>query len=391
MRPALKPVGVYVHFPFCLSRCPYCDFTSSAPSTLPHAAYASAVLEELDRRLATEDWSCRELSSIYFGGGTPSLWSSREIERVIEKIVLLLPAGPDVEITVEANPEPRASRGLAELRLASVNRISFGIQSFQKAFLETLGRRHDEMDSLRAVERARKTGFENVSVDLMYGIPDQSVRAAMKDARLAADTGADHVSAYALTLHPGVPMEREAFAGRLRLPSEDLSVEMEDAVMAVLQGAGFRRYEISNLARAGKKAVHNTGYWTGREYLGLGAGAHGFHLPGKDGRMGGRRHENSPSPDRYLDLVLGGMDPTEKSESLEPAALLRERLFLGMRLLDGVDLAELAAWSGIEVEKEYAQALESLEKRGLVERIGTKVRPTSLGLRFNDTIAADIG
>ena len=377
------PTGVYVHFPFCLARCPYCDFATAVWDEIPHGAYARAVRSEIAWQVGAHDLEGRTIVSVYFGGGTPSLWEPRALASVLETLAARLSLASDAEITLEANPGQALEGRLADFAAAGINRISFGTQSFLDAGLEALGRWHRAADSRRATALARKAGIENVSVDLIYAYPGQTPAAAREEGRLATEASPDHVSAYCLTLEARVPMAREVAAGRIRLPTEETSVAIEDALLEVLEAAGYARYEISNYARAGRRARHNSLYWTGGEYLGLGASASGF-LRTSDGGM---RWRNHPSTERYLALAGRGEDPTSERERLSSETLLRERLFLGLRMLDGVDLAEVAADTGCAPPAELEQALRHLESMGLIVRRGTRLAPTAQGLRFNDEIA----
>jgi oxygen-independent coproporphyrinogen III oxidase len=389
----MRPLGLYIHFPYCGRRCPYCDFAVSVVEAIPHRAYADAVLAELRMRLRGGAWSERAVASVYLGGGTPSLWAPAELGRVLDGIAAALPVAGDAEITVEVNPGAAESASLPELFAAGANRVSFGTQSFDPRHLHALGRRHTAEESASAVGRARAAGFENVSIDLIYGVPGQTVEDAARDVACAAATGADHVSAYSLTLHPGVPMEKDARAGRIRLPDEDAADAIETAVVAGLQAAGYPRYEISNYAPTDRRAVHNGGYWVGREYLALGASSHGFRLVSGPAAAepaaasGGLRYHNLSSAERYLATMAEGADPTAKSEHLGADTLLQERLFLGLRLTDGVDLSALAAWCGIDPADRYGAVLAGLEAEGLVCREGLRVHPTERGLRFADSVA----
>ncbi|RMG19370.1 MAG: radical SAM family heme chaperone HemW, partial [Deltaproteobacteria bacterium] len=311
--------GVYVHFPWCLARCPYCDFATAVWDEIPHARYAKGVIAELERRLGTQDLSGRTFVSVYFGGGTPSLWEPRWLARVLDAIAARLPLEATAEITLEANPGQVVEGRLADLRAAGINRVSFGTQSFSDAGLAALGRWHRATDSARAPEVARAAGIENVSVDLIYAFPGQTPEAATEDARRAAATGASHVSTYCLTLEARVPMAREVAAGRVRLPDEEAALAIEAALFSELAAAGFERYEISNHAREGRRAIHNSLYWSGGEYLGLGASASGFLREGAVGR----RWRNHPSAAQYLERVERGLDPAAEVERLEAETLLR--------------------------------------------------------------------
>ncbi len=399
-----KPLGVYVHFPFCKRRCPYCDFATTAGSPPPHREYARAVLADLEGQVAAGMWEGREVRSIYFGGGTPSLWEPGEIARVMSGIVNLLPVRSNAEVTLEANPEPGELGNLSLLLEAGVNRLSLGIQSFQQKYLDALGRRHEEEHCFTAIEKARSAGFDNISIDLIHGCPGQSSDGAKIDAELAADCNVDHVSAYCLTIEEGVPMELAARSGEVELPGEDAAAEIEEAVIDALALNGFIRYEVSSFAKEGRLSEHNLGYWSCREFVGVGAGAHGFRLNGKAARDGGTRYRNLPDPALYLAESAGpaaagspkwGWPWDEgrsvwRSEHLEAENLLRQALWLGLGTAGGVDLARLAEWSGIDPRLSYEPTLARLEGQGLIVRSNDKVRPTRLGFRFNDSLVASL-
>ncbi len=376
-------LGVYVHFPYCLARCPYCDFASQVAETIPHEAYADAILAELDLRLEG-GWPRGPVGTIYLGGGTPSLWAPRAVARLLRGLHERLEMLPDPEITLEANPGASESGTLAALREAGVNRISFGTQSTLPRVLETLGRWHRAEESLSAVERARAAGLSRVSLDLIYAVPGQTPKEAARDARALCATGPGHVSAYALTLEANVPMAVEVAEGRVRLPDEATAVAIEDAVLEALASAGYARYEISNHARPGEEARHNTLYWTGAPYLGLGVSAAGYR-PLTGGRA--ERTTNARTAERYLSHLRAGRLPHAQRETLEPRTVLGERLFLGLRLSRGVDLSALADTTGLDPWALFGPALERFEAQGLLVREGSRVRPTDLGLRFHDTLA----
>jgi oxygen-independent coproporphyrinogen-3 oxidase len=278
--------GLYVHFPYCLRRCPYCDFTIAIARSVPGTRYADAVLAELRLRLAQHPaWSGQPLDSIYFGGGTPSLWDAQEVGRVLQGIAAAVPVAPDAEVSLEANPEVADTARLSGYRAAGVNRLSLGIQSFDPGVLTTLGRSHSPADAEAALRAARTVGFANVSIDLIHGVPGQPVAGAVEDARRAVALGPEHVSSYVLTVdrdHLGAEtvFSRRLRQGRLALPDESEVVEMVDAVGEVLASAGLERYEISSHAVPGRHSRHNALYWTGGESLALGAGAVGFHRDG---------------------------------------------------------------------------------------------------------------
>jgi len=379
--------GLYLHFPYCLRRCPYCDFTIAIARTVPGARYADAVLAELRLRLAQRPvWADRPLDSIYLGGGTPSLWDPREVRRVLQGFAEALPLASDAEISLEANPEVADTARLAGYRAAGVNRLSLGIQSFEPAVLATLGRSHSPSEAEDAFRAARAAGFENVSVDLIHGVPGQSLAGAVEDARRAVALGPEHVSSYVLTVerdHLGAEtvFSRRLRQGRLALPDEGSVVEIVDAVGEVLASAGLERYEISSHAVPGRHSRHNALYWTGGESLALGAGAVGFHREG----AGAVRTTNLRSTPRWLEAVEAGRLPDEECESLGPEALYEERLLLGLRLRSGLDLGRLWAEHGIAPR---SAEVDLLVRDGFLEPLGPRFRLTRRGAHLHQEICA---
>jgi len=379
--------GLYVHFPYCLRRCPYCDFTIAIARDVPGARYAGAVLGELRLRLAERPaWADVPLDSIYLGGGTPSLWDARDVGRVLEGFAAVMPIASDAEISLEANPEVADATRLAGYRAAGVNRLSLGIQSFDARVLTTLGRAHSPADAEAAFRAARAAGFGNVSIDLIHGVPGQSVGAAVEDARRAVALGPEHVSSYLLTVdrdHLGAEtvFSRRLRQGRLALPDEDEVVEMVDAVGEVLASAGLERYEISSHAAPGRHSRHNALYWTGGESLALGAGAVGFRREGS----GAVRTTNLRSTPRWLETVEAGRLPDEEREALGPEALYEERLLLGLRLRTGVDLESLWAQQGVAPR---SAQVESLVRDGFLEPLGRRFRLTRKGAHLHQEISA---
>ena len=379
--------GLYVHFPYCLRRCPYCDFTIAIARSIPGARYADAVLAEL--RLRVEErpaWRERPLDSVYLGGGTPSLWEPREVVRVLAGVAALLPVAAGAEVSLEANPEVADAARLAGYRAAGVNRLSLGIQSFDAGVLATLGRSHSPEDARAAFGAARAAGFENVSVDLIHGAPGQSLEQAVDDARRTVALGPEHVSSYVLTVdrdHLGAEtvFSRRLRQGRLALPDDAAIVEMVDAVGDVLAAAGLERYEISSHAVPGRHSRHNALYWTGGESLAVGAGAVGFHRQGD----GGVRITNLRSTPRWLEAVEAGRAPGEDRETLDADALYRERLLLGLRLRSGLDLSALWAQQGIAPR---SVELEALIRDGFLERVDGRIRLSRRGAHLHQELSA---
>ncbi|MGZ6142189.1 MAG: radical SAM family heme chaperone HemW, partial [Myxococcales bacterium] len=292
--------GVYVHFPYCLSKCPYCDFASRAEKVIPQERYTEAVLRELSVR--AKEFAGREAISVYFGGGTPSLWDPPQFARVLREIRSLWKVLPEAEITLEANPGTTDEERFAAFRQAGANRLSIGVQSFAPAQLVSLGRKHTPHDAVRAYQTACRAGFTNVSLDLIHGAEAQTRDGAARDAASAVALGPEHISCYALTLvglAEEVPMAKAVHRGEIALPDDDAAAAMGESVRAELVKGGYARYEISNYARPGFEAVHNSLYWRGGEYAAAGCGACGFRRKGG----GGRRFANDRSPEKYMDRV----------------------------------------------------------------------------------------
>jgi putative oxygen-independent coproporphyrinogen III oxidase len=363
-------LGVYVHFPWCLKKCPYCDFLSVATErpAIPHAAYADSVIAELERRVETLEPA--RLVSVFFGGGTPSLWEPSELARVLERILRLLPThADDLEITVECNPTSfDVERGRA-LRAAGANRVSIGVQGLDAARLEFLGRLHDVDSGLQAVRDALESGMPRVSADFIFGVSGQKADAARREAQILSELGTTHLSAYALTIEPGTQFGALARKGKLPLLEEAAVADSFLAVEDALEQAGFEHYEVSNYAKPGARSRHNLGYWLGRAYLGLGCGAWGT-LVAPSGR---HRYRNTPSPERYLAgrahfarAALDREGPLIASfEPISPETALAERIMLGLRLADGVDLGRAEEELGSLVwTQERARARDKLLARG---------------------------
>ncbi len=379
--------GVYVHFPYCLSKCPYCDFASTVAKEVPQARYAQAVLRELKARAG--QFSGREVDSIYFGGGTPSLWSARWVGAVLDGIASHWKVNARAEVTLEANPGAADASRFADYRAAGIGRLSMGVQSFQPATLKALGREHDGETAVRAYEAARAAGFQNVSLDFIYGVHGQSLAQAEDDARRAAALGPEHLSAYALTLDAEalaeeVPLAKQLKRGEVSLPPDEQVTAMGHAVRGVYAAAGYARYEISNYARAGFHSRHNTLYWTGGEYLALGVGATGFF---RTGAHQGTRYSNARSAERYLAQVEQGVSPDATAEPLGPRELFFERLAMGLRLTSGVDLSAVCDSFG-EARAPREREVARLVDGGLARRSGPRVALTEAGLDVHSAICA---
>lgn len=390
---ATPTVSVYVHFPYCLRKCPYCDFNSygTRADDVPHDAYADAVIAELGWRLpAVTD---RRLVSIFFGGGTPSLWRADAIARVIRAIRASFDdVSEDLEVSVECNPTSLDQRKAAELFAAGVGRVSIGIQSLDDARLRYLGRLHDKELALRALREASRE-VPRVSGDLMFGMPGQKASDFVAELEQVLATGVRHVSAYALTIEPGTQFGELHRKGRLPIATDDDYAETFLAAEAAMRACGFEHYEVSNYAQPGEYARHNQHYWRGGAYVGVGAGAVGCVDTDVDGvRMATRwRSENAPS--RYLELA-GRTEVTAWSETLTPEDRVREALMLGLRTTRGVSVEQVRASTGLDLRDGREAAITRRAGRGelLVEEsdVGTTLRVPHARWLALDAIVTDL-
>lgn len=379
--------GVYVHFPYCLSKCPYCDFASVVAETVPHLRYRDAIAMELALRAQEHGRPATGVESLYFGGGTPSLWEPSCVASTIETVDRLFGLAPGCEVTLEANPGASDSARFAALRDAGVNRLSIGVQSFHPQILAGLGRRHSPEEAVAALEKARSAGIENVSLDLIFGGPGQTPEMARADVEKAIALGPEHLSCYGLTLEglaEEVRLAKDVKRGRVTVPDDAEQARMGELVREALGAAGYARYEISNYAKPGCESRHNSLYWLGREYVAAGCGAHGFRrLP--DGT--GYRYGNPRKPDAYLAAVEHGGAPEVERDEISAAELFEERLFLGLRLAAGFDLAAAARETVGEIPAESLRELERLESQGLIVRSGDWIRCTERGLDYHTEVA----
>ena len=372
----LPPLSLYVHIPWCVRKCPYCDFNShNAPQTLPQREYADALLRDLDQDLPLARG--RVLQSIFFGGGTPSLFAPDTIARILDGVAARLDFAPGIEITLETNPGTVEHGPFAAYARAGVNRISFGVQSFDDAALRRIGRIHDAREAERAVKLAQDAGTENINLDLMYALPQQTLAQALADVDQAIALHTPHLSHYQLTLEPNTPFA----ANPPSLPDEDSAWDMQEACQARLAQAGLAQYEVSAYARGGAECVHNLNYWLFGDYLGIGAGAHAKLST----ESGVRRRWKVRAPRGFLEHAgaprgIGGDDP------VAPERLPFEFMLNALRLNRGFALADFSSRTGLPAGA-IAPTLELAQARGWVERSGDRVRASELGRRFlNDVI-----
>jgi putative oxygen-independent coproporphyrinogen III oxidase len=388
------PLGIYIHFPWCLAKCPYCDFVAFAaePRTIDHAGYADAVIAELEARLDVEDTSSHELTSVFFGGGTPSLWAPEELGRVLSRVLAAFGAArSSVEISIECDPSSLDEDRASALVDVGVVRFSIGVQGLDDARLAFLGRVHTAEQAREAIRAAVRAGVPRISADLIYGVAGQTPQTARGEAQAIAALGATHVSAYSLTIEPRTRFGQLARRGRLPLAAEGAVTDAFFAIDEGLRGVGFEHYEVSNYAAPGQRSIHNQGYWQGHDYLGLGCGAVGA-LRSRDG--GAVRYRNRADPRRYVRAALA--TPSDlpglaaEIEPLTPETRLRERIMLGLRLAGGIDLSEAGAALGLAPwSAERLRAIDRLTKKGRLVRDGDIVRiPREAWVWADDTAAA---
>ena len=373
------PLSLYVHLPWCVRKCPYCDFNShEARGAPPYAAYVDALLADLDHDLPLA-WG-RTVHSVFFGGGTPSLFPAAEIDRFLQGASARLRFAPGLEITLEANPGTAEHGRFEDYRAAGVNRISFGIQSFDDGCLRRLGRIHDAAEAERAVKLAQDAGLDNLNLDLMYALPGQDLAMAEADVARAVALAPAHVSHYQLTLEPNTVFAARPPGG---LPDEDGAWDMQERCQAALAAAGYVQYEVSAYAREGRQCAHNLNYWRFGDYLGIGAGAHGKISLGHDRsilRRWKQRHPTAWLAAAGTPQAIGGDD------LVPPSRRPFEYMLNALRLNEGFRLVDFEARTGLPREA-IARPLRAAIDRGWLEARQERILPTALGSRFgNDVI-----
>jgi putative oxygen-independent coproporphyrinogen III oxidase len=377
MTPRLPPLSLYVHMPWCVRKCPYCDFNShAAPAQIPESHYVDALLNDLDQDLPLA--SQRPLISIFFGGGTPSLFGPESVHRFLDGVRSRIACAQDIEVTLEANPGAVEHGRFAGYREAGVNRISLGVQSLNAAHLQVLGRIHDTEDVGKAVEEIGRAGFANFNLDLMYGLPQQTRAQALADLRSAIAFGPTHLSHYQLTLEPGT-----AFYHRPPpLPDVDELWDMQSDCQEHLAAAGFEQYEVSAYASVGRQCRHNRNYWLFGDYLGIGAGAHG-KLTLASGQI--LRTTRLRQPRHYL--AQSGGDRIAETRAIPAHELPFEFMLNALRLIEGFDVADFEERTGLSWQS-VAEVASAAEGRGLLARTDRGWKPSELGMRFLNDLQA---
>ncbi len=398
----MEITAAYVHIPFCVRKCLYCDFNSYPGKESLYEPYVDALKTEIAR--AGERYPDVRISTIYFGGGTPNVLSADQLGSILAQIRESFRIAADAEISSEANPgvigdqspviSGRQSPTLPSshtptpLRRAGFNRLSLGVQSFHDDELRLLGRIHSAAEAVQAFGDAREAGFENISIDLMYGIPGQTLESWRETLRQAVDLGSEHVSLYSLTVEEGTPFHAMQVEGRLTLPGDDVEADMYEEAIRTLTSAGFVHYEISNFARPGFECRHNITYWHNEPYFGFGAGATGFlPLTYHESRV-----TSVPSIEEYLHRIQSGESPAECKEHLTGKPAMGETMFLGLRMLSGVDIESFSRRYGVLPQEVFPQEIADLTNRGLIEISSGAIRLTRQGLFLaNDVFAEFVG
>ena len=375
--------GLYLHIPFCERKCLYCDFYSLAPSddSQPHELLIPKFVDALchEAELLARDERLRsEYSTVFFGGGTPSLLSAAQIGRILNELAGRFAIRPDVEITVEANPGTIDPDKLSRYRDAGVNRLSIGVQSFRDDDLRFLSRIHTAGQAEAAVRGAREAGFDNISIDLMFALPTQSLEQWEENLRRAIEPAPEHISCYSLIVEPNTPLFRMVQSGQVRQIDPELDARMYERTMDVLTGAGYEQYEVSNFARPGFRSRHNSQYWDHTPYLGLGPSAHLF--------WNAERWWNFSNLGVYLDRLLHRQLPIAAREELTEEQMIAESVFLGLRS-DGVDLGSLRSRFGVDLMEEAGTALQELFRDRLLLNDGERLRLTAKGYLVCDQIS----
>jgi oxygen-independent coproporphyrinogen-3 oxidase len=328
------PLSIYIHIPYCVSKCPYCDFNSHVVADIPEKSYTDALLRELQFYGDRDDWRGRTAQSIFFGGGTPSTFKPQSIGKLLAWVAATFPIEADCEITLEANPGTVDSDKFFGYRDAGINRISVGVQSFQPRLLQFLGRIHSAGEAKSALNVVRRAGFDNFSFDLIYANPGQTPTELKDDLDTALEFQPPHLSAYNLTFEEGTPFHHEYRAGRMTSLGEDEEIAMAELIEDKLFSAGLRRYEISNYALPGHHSRHNVNYWRGGDYLGLGAGAHSYRRTSD--AITGRRWSNEKNPAKYMAQVNQMGHGVVEREEIGRDKAVGEFMFLGLRMTEGV-------------------------------------------------------
>jgi len=378
-----EPFSLYIHIPYCISKCPYCDFNSHVVAQIPETDYTDALLRELEAFGADAGWRGRTLQSIFFGGGTPSTFKPASIGKLLAWTAATYPIANDCEITLEANPGTVDAANFAGYRDAGVNRISVGVQSFQPKLLRFLGRVHSADEAKKALNVVKQAGFDNFSFDLIFANPGQTIADLDADLDTALQFQPPHLSAYNLTFEEGTPFHHEYRAGRMANLDEDTEIAMAELIDSKLGAAGLKRYEISNYARPWFHSRHNVNYWHSGDYLGLGAGAHSYRR--NDDGATGQRWNNQKSPAKYMQQINDQRQAVVERETIDPHKAAAEFMFLGLRMTEGIRSDAFRQRFGQSPGEFYPQIATWIDGDLLEESAGF-LRFTAKGLMLANSI-----
>ena len=369
-----SPMEIYIHIPFCIRKCDYCDFLSGPSGPEEQADYVQALLREIQ---AVEEGEGRSVSSIFIGGGTPSVLDERLLGDILREIRNRFKIEEYAEITIEVNPGTANIGKLQAYREMGINRLSIGLQSPQDRELKILGRIHNYEQFLETYQEARTVGFDNINIDLMSAIPDQTYEGWVKNLRTVAELEPEHISAYSLIVEEGTPFA----ARKLNLPDEDTEYNMYEATAQILKEYGFEQYEISNYARKGRECRHNVGYWTRQDYLGFGLGASSLY--------GKERFANTADMKKYLENSRNPEKIREKEPSLTREDEMAEFMFLGLRMTKGISKADFQRCFGCTIESVYGEVLEKYESMGLLLEQDGRIFLSREGIHVSNSIMAE--
>ncbi|MBI5048325.1 MAG: radical SAM family heme chaperone HemW [Deltaproteobacteria bacterium] len=389
-------IGIYVHIPFCIKKCPYCDFNSIAVTSAPDDIYIDAVLEELAGHIKEKPSLLNKtLETIYIGGGTPSIIEPHNIKKLVNGIRQAFSDTAPDEITIEINPGTVTRDRLAAFKDAGINRLSIGIQSFNEKMLKTLGRIHSAKDSVRCYEYARAAGFNNIGMDIIFGAPEQSIKEWEEDIETAACLRPEHISTYNLTIENGTSFFTLQKSCELALPSEEEQTLMYEIAINILKNKGYNHYEISNFSLAGFESRHNNRYWLGMDYLGLGAGAHSYisslNIVSQEQTPDwGTRWWNEKNPDVYMQRIKDTDHAIAGKETLKKVEALEEGIFLGLRRLTGIDTGWFLTRFNISLKDLYASKISALKAAELLYEDANSIRLTHKGLLLSNEVFAEL-
>ncbi len=380
----MKPEAAYIHIPFCVSKCSYCDFSSYPGLEAIFPDYVRALITEIKRTADSKNGrlpSEPALGTVYFGGGTPTLLPASDLVAVLGVIRHFLGLAPDAEVTVEANPGTVHLPKLSRLRQAGFNRLSLGVQSLDDDYLRLIGRAHSRLQALDAYEAARQAGFENVSIDLMFALPGQTLDHWEHTLETALQLWPKHISLYELSIEEGTRFSEMTAEGKLPPADEDIQLAMYELAIDKLTAEGYEHYEVSNFARPGFRSRHNQVYWLNHAYHGFGAGATSY--------VGGIRARRYPDPRQYIAAIESGADAIDSSEKLDEEARLGETIVQGLRMIEGVEIERLRRETGLDPLTHYESQIEDLKSRGLLEMADGRLFVTRSGLLLLNDVARE--